>query len=553
MMKGAPTMEHNNPLFTIVAEARTMRAMGRPLLLPAMLMLACWSTGATAQVVDTGQSRCYDDWQEITCPSPGEPFYGQDAQYSGAQPGYMDNGDGTVSDINTGLMWQKSPDLENRSTYAEALAGARSCRLAGHDDWRLPTIKELYSLIDFRGSGKTGTPYIDTRFFDFRFGDSNRGERPIDAQYWSSNEYAGKVFGNRTAVFGVNFADGRIKGYPSESRGKKQEGRFVRYVRGATGYGINRFVDNGDGTVTDHTSGLTWMKADSQTAMSWQDALAFAENLSFAGHDDWRLPNAKELQSIVDYSRAPDAADPGRRGPALDPVFDITESESWFWASTTLMEGPNASHAVYIAFGQAFGVYQDRQGQQRLVNVHGAGAQRSDPKSGDPGSWVDGHGPQNDQIRILNSARAVRGQATAAKSVARDSYQPSRQALSSSSGPDRQPFSPPGAGQGRSRQGSGSQRDQSDRPGRQSGRQGAGQGHRGPSPCTTETDCKVAGACPPDAGRGCTCAQTPEGTRLCIPACRSDSDCPKPPGVTLRCHTEQGICVPEGISRPRNP
>jgi hypothetical protein len=49
-----------------------------------------------------------------------------------------------------------------------------------------------------------------------------------------------------------------------------------------------------------------------------------------------------------------------------------------------------------------------------------------------------------------------------------------------------------------------------------------------------------------------TCSQTPGGAKLCIPACRSDSDCPKPPGVTLRCHAEQGICAPQDgqTSRP---
>jgi hypothetical protein len=520
------------------------------------LALICWSTAVSAQVVDTGQSSCYDDWQEIACPGSGEPFYGQDAQYSGAQPGYMDNGDGTVTDVNTGLMWQKSPDLESKSTYAEALAGARSCRVGGYSDWRLPTVKELYSLIDFRGSIQNGTPYIDTRFFDFRFGESSRGERTIDAQYWSSNEYVGKVFGNRTAVFGVNFADGRIKGYPSDSKGSGREARFVRYVRGATGYGANRFVDNRDGTVTDRSSGLTWMQADSQTTMSWQDALAYAENLTFAGHDDWRLPNAKELQSIVDYSRAPDAADPARRGPAIDPVFDTTETESWFWTSTTLMGGPNASQAIYIAFGQAFGVFQDRQGQRQLVNVHGAGAQRGDPKSGDPERWADGRGPQNDQVRALNYVRAVRGQATA-KSGAQSSFQPSSQQLSGGFGSDRrQPFSRPGgeqgrSGQGRSRQGFGYQGDMQGRQPGQSGR-GPGQSHRGPASCSTETDCDAAGACPPDARNGCTCSRTPEGTSLCIPACRSDSDCPAPPGVTLRCHTEQGICVPDSNRSPHD-
>ena len=87
---------------------------------------------------------CYDDTGEIDRPQPAEPFYGQDAQYQGIQPAYRDNGDGTVTDLNTGLMWQQTPALYDKPTYAEAVAGADTFALAGYDDWRLPTIKELY-------------------------------------------------------------------------------------------------------------------------------------------------------------------------------------------------------------------------------------------------------------------------------------------------------------------------------------------------------------------------------------------------------------------------
>ena len=362
----------------------------------------------TYPVVDTAQSRCYDDVSEIPRPGgPGEAFYGQDAQYETLSPSYLDNGDGTVTDLNTGLMWQQSPDLENKSTHDKAVAGAETFDLAGYDDWRLPTIKELYSLIDFNGSRFLETPYIDTDYFDFRFGEESRGERTIDAQYWSATKYVGTVFEGMDAVFGVNFADGRIKGYGLIGQRGEAMKQFVRYVRGNPDYGVNRFVDNDDGAVTDLSSGLMWMKSDSGVAMDWEDALAFAESLEYAGYDDWRLPDAKQLQSIVDYTRAPDAKDPSRKGPAIDPVFDITEDESWFWTGTTLLEAPPfmgiGAHAAYIAFGRAFGIMNGA-----LMNVHGAGAQRSDPKSGDPDAWKDGFGPQGDQIRILNYVRCVR-------------------------------------------------------------------------------------------------------------------------------------------------
>ncbi len=353
-------------------------------------------------IVDTGQDRCFSNAREIAYPQPGELFCGQDAQYQGRAPVYTDHGDGTVSDLNTGLMWVQTP---SKRAFAEAVAGATRCREGGYSDWRLPTIKELYSLIDFRGySARTeaqSVPYVDTAYFDFIFGD----RRLIDAQYWSSTQYVGTTMNGAATVFGVNFADGRIKGYPRDIGpfGTPMQ-QFVRYVRRNPGYGVNNLVDNGDGTVTDRATELTWAQTDSRRAMTWQEALTYAEDLELAGHDDWRLPNAKELQSIVDYSRAPDAANPDQVGPAIDPVFQLSQSGSWHWTSTTHLENHTCGFAVYLCFGRAFGAMRGVR-----MNVHGAGAQRSDPKTGDPKVWSGGNGPQGDEVRIYNYVRCVRG------------------------------------------------------------------------------------------------------------------------------------------------
>ena len=197
----------------------------------------------TSPIVDTGQALCYDNHAEITCPEAGEAFYGQDAQVSGLQPAYQDNGDGTVTDLNTGLMWAASPDLNedgvidvnDKLDYESALAFADEFALAGYDDWRLPTIDELYSLIQFTGtdpSALTGndtsglTPFIDTDYFDFAYGDTNAGERIIDSQMATSTLYTSTTMNGNTTMFGVNFADGRIKGYPVDKL------FYVYYVRG---------------------------------------------------------------------------------------------------------------------------------------------------------------------------------------------------------------------------------------------------------------------------------------------------------------------------------
>jgi hypothetical protein len=376
-----------------------------------LLALACaWSSGAASGampyvVVDTGQSRCYDDSGRVIAPRRGQRFYGQDAQYRGPQPTYRDNGDGTVSDLNTGLMWQKVPGPE--VTWRQAVPGASTLRLGGEADWRLPTIKELYSLIEFSGwtgfSVDDSKPYLDTRYLGFQYGDTNAGERLIDAQYWSATEYVGTTMNGNPTVFGVNFADGRIKGYPKQFPWGRLNAQFARYVRGNPRYGVNDFADNRDSTVTDRAPGWVWQQSDSGKVYDWEHALAYAEGLTLAGHDDWRLPNAKELQSIVDYTRAPSVTGTA----AIDPLFRVTDQESWMWTSTTHLDGPpqrRGDAAVYLCFGRAWGFMWGQ-----WLDVHGAGAQRSDPKSGDPAWFPYGRGPQGDQIRIRNYVRCVRG------------------------------------------------------------------------------------------------------------------------------------------------
>ena len=352
-------------------------------------------------VVDTGQSECYDNFRRITCPEKSRRFYGQDAQYHGLQMSYRDNGDGTVTDLNTGLVWEETPPAEHY-TWDEAAAYASELELAGYDDWRMPTMKELYSLVDFTGTMRTMTPYINTDYFDFKYPDTSQGHRIMDAQYWSGNKYVGTTMRGDSSAFGFNFADGRIKAYPTgQGRGPTKRS-FIRCVRGKLGYGDNEFIDNGDGTITDAATGLMWTKSDSAVTGNWEQALSYAGKLKYAGYDGWRLPNAKELQSIVDYTRAPDALDPAYRSAAIDPVFDLTETESWFWTSTT--HGDNL-FGVYICFGRALSAWQWR---GEPMNAHGAGAQRSDPKAGDPAGYSRGLGPQGDEIRIYNYVRCVR-------------------------------------------------------------------------------------------------------------------------------------------------
>ena len=381
-------------------------------------------------IVDTGQIRCYNNDTEIQYPEKDEIFFGQDAQYQGNQPAYKDNGDGTVTDLNTHLMWIQNPS--SKKTYEQAVAGASKCKVGGYNDWRLPTIKELYSLILFSGldpdpmSSNTSnqTPFINTNYFKFQYGKASDGDRIIDSQYATCTLYSSTTMGGNKTMFGVNFADGRIKGYPIGNVGPRGEKKYyVMYVRGNPEYGKNDFHDNGDGTVTDLATELIWMKVDSgylkagtnkDGKMNWAQALEWSENLNYADHSDWRLPNAKELQSIVDYSRCPDVTN----SAAIDPVFKVTAITNeggnrdypFYWTGTSHCRVFGANAAVYVAFGRALGWMHERRNRQlRLMDVHGAGAQRSDPKAGNPDDYPYGRGPQGDVIRIYNYVRCVRG------------------------------------------------------------------------------------------------------------------------------------------------
>ena len=381
-------------------------------------------------IVGTGVTNSYNNTGVISLPTLAQPFYGQNTNYPGNIPSYKDNGDGTITDQVTGLMWEKTTDKNgdgvinyyDKKTYAESLTGASACNTGGYTDWRLPTIMELYSLIMYYGAEPaptattqgTAVPYMNTNYFSFGYGDINANahgadsdERLIDSQYATSTIYVSTTMGGQSTMFGINFADGRIKGYPANTRKKY----YVLYVRGNSEYGVNNFVDNLDGTITDTSTGLMWMQNDNGSGILWENALSYAENFSFAGFSDWRLPDVKELQSIIDYSRSPSTTN----SAAINPIFNCTQitneagvTDYPFYMSSTTFSSQiptRGTHACYVSFGRAMGYMSVFGG---WIDVHGAGAQRSDPKTGNPADYPTGSGPQGDAIRIFNYVRLVR-------------------------------------------------------------------------------------------------------------------------------------------------
>jgi len=298
------------------------------------LTLSGYSLAVDYNLPDTGIDKCYDDDSEITCPTPGQPFYGQDAQYSGPQPSYRDNGDGTVTDLNTGLMWQKG-DTQNDAGFRSWQGACDYCATlnlpsGGYSDWRLPNRRELISIVFY---GRYN-PAINTTYFP----------NCHSFNYWSSSSsahYPGRAWY-------VAFYNGKVDEDPKD---------FLNYVRCVRGVPISKpnFHDNGNGTVSDSVTGLMWQKGDTQNdagGRTWEEALDYCECLTLpsGSYSDWRLPNARELESIVDWDH-------------YDPVIDATYfpncHSSYYWSSTTYPPYPDGAWYVYFYDGYMCNYYKD--------------------------------------------------------------------------------------------------------------------------------------------------------------------------------------------------
>lgn len=243
---------------------------------------------------DTGQTLCYDSsGNEISCSGTG-----QDGEYNINPMSYTDNGNGTVIDNNTGLMWQQQDDGITRS-WDEAGTYCGSLNLGGKTGWRLPSKKELITLVDYSIALR---PAINAVFTNTK-----------QSNYWSSTPYAEYPWG----AWVVQFFDGAVYGY-------FQNDVYVRCVRGYETPGP-ALVNNGNGiTVTDNRTGLIWQQGEAG-AMTWDSALSYCKGLSLTGRGDWRLPNIKELESITSDLRY---------NPAIDTGFFPNAYAANYWSST---------------------------------------------------------------------------------------------------------------------------------------------------------------------------------------------------------------------------
>ncbi len=329
------------------------------------------------------------------------PATGQSASYvSGddasknkgvAWPGtrFTDNQDGTVTDHLTGLIWLKNAGCFTPAFFAAALTDVNqlasgACGLTDGSktgDWRLPNINELESVVDVSESNPaltTGNPFTNVS----------------NAIYWSSTSYFGGEEGSPDA-WAIRMSDGRfindsvlnvkaassnavwaVKGSGSGGAVKLQAtGQYVTFTAGDDAsyqMGIpatfERWIDNGNGSITDTVTGLIWLKNAACIQTDWADAVGAVNALasgqcgltdgSAAG--SWRMPNRNEMQSLADRNEnnLADFFDAYFLNPDGSyfhkSIFTNFVSYQYYWTSTT--DAAETTEA-WTVFSCDYGVY----------------------------------------------------------------------------------------------------------------------------------------------------------------------------------------------------
>jgi len=253
-------------------------------------------------------------------------------------PRFSDNGNETVTDNMTGLVWLKNPGTsryiwENCIPYCENLTTDVS-------DWRLPNVRELRSLGNF-GVNELSVWLNEQGFSNVQCTDywywTSTSYAPYTSESWTVQMCAGVVdyFGKSTSELSIwpvrgespcVAVTGQTAVYTANDDASYHKGVHFPSIR---------FRDNGDGTVTDNMTGLIWLKDANNASVTkrWSEALAYVENLNNGsengncGNTDWRLPNVNELETLINYGKRPYTW-------LIEQGFRNVK-DSWYWTSTS--------------------------------------------------------------------------------------------------------------------------------------------------------------------------------------------------------------------------
>ncbi len=351
---------------------------------------------APARVGETGQETCYDAGGTVI-PCAGT---GQDGDLRPGvewpNPRFVDNGDGTVTDMLTGLVWLKNANCLGERTWVDALAdantlGSGACGLTDGSvagDWHLPSVKEIESLFDYQhyhpplsnaagtGQWSDGDAFSGVQVNDY-WSSSSSATNPsyawdVDLYDWKVNtapkSWSNYVWPVRQGIEPGGWAPARVSetgevtcfdeaGTAIPCAGTDQDGD----LRPGVAWPNPRFVDNGDGTVKDMLTGLVWLKnANCFGFGNWTTALTSAATLASGGcgltdgsvAGDWRLPSEKELQSLVDYQFCdPALSNAGGTGQwSNGDAFSAVQIND-YWSSSSHTADGRAAYAVYLGTG----------------------------------------------------------------------------------------------------------------------------------------------------------------------------------------------------------
>jgi hypothetical protein len=324
--------------------------------------------------------------QQTTYASGDDASLKKGTAWPGAR--FTSNSDGTVTDNLTGLVWLKDAGCLAPAIFATALTEVNQlasgvCGLTDGSkagNWRMPNINELESLIDVSAHDPAlpaGNPFTNVS----------------NAVYWSSTSYFGGQTGSPDAWV-IRMSDGRymndsgsnVKATQSNAvwavRGSgggtiklQSTGQYVTYASGDDGSiqaGVpptfERWIDNGNGTITDTVTGLIWLKKADCIKDTWSSALDTVNHLasgqcgltdgSSAG--SWRMPNRNEMQSLSDrmennHADFFNATYRNWDGTLFrSPIFTNFVVSQYYWTSTT--DAANTSEA-WTVYSCDYGVY----------------------------------------------------------------------------------------------------------------------------------------------------------------------------------------------------
>lgn len=263
---------------------------------------------------------------------------GDDSEYTIHPPALRKNDDGTVSDEVTGLVWQQADGGE--MVFERAKEYCAALRTGDFSDWRLPSNRELFSILNHQYA----PPAVDASIFG----------RP-EAEYWWSADLRAD---DASRVWAVNAGGGTGPHPRNETLSAGGTKRFhVRCVRQTeTRMVEDALTANGDGTVTDNRTGLNWQQGEAPAPMTWEQALEYVRGLE----GGWRLPNIRELQSLHDETAVQ---------PAISRIFPEAQ-RGLYWSSTTQITRAG-DRAWTVDFALGIVSYNEKTQRLRVRAVRG--------------------------------------------------------------------------------------------------------------------------------------------------------------------------------------